>query len=194
MTPAPPDAAQPEIATPNVITPGLRALFIAFLGMGVTAFGGVLPLARHMIVERKRWLTGAEFTDLLALCQFLPGPNIVNLTVALGGRFHGVAGSLAALAGLVAAPMAIAIGLGSLYAQYGGLPVVRHGFAGLAAAASGLMLATACKIAWPLRARPLGAALALVAFVAIAVFRLPLLPTMLTLVPAGILLHRRRGA
>lgn len=162
--------------------------------MGVTAFGGVLPLARHMIVEQKRWLTATEFTDLLALCQFLPGPNIVNVTVALGGRFCGVAGSVAALTGLLAAPMAIAIGLGSLYAKYGGLPVVRHGFTGLAAAASGLILATAWKIAWPLRTRPLGAALALVAFVAIAVLRLPLLPTMLTLVPVGILLHWRRRA
>ncbi len=169
-------------------------MFLAFAGTSVLAFGGALPLARRMIVERKQWLNAAEFTELLALCQFLPGPNIVNLTVALGSRFRGVRGALAALTGLLAAPMAIAIGLGAAYARYGGLPVVHRGFNGLAAAAAGLILATACKIAWPIRKRPLDVALAVAAFTAIALIRLPLLPTMLVLAPAGILLHRRLTA
>jgi len=181
MTPIPPAAAD---------VPSSRALFLAFAATSVLAFGGALPLARRMIVERKHWLTAAEFTELLALCQFLPGPNIVNLTVALGARFRGAPGALAALAGLLAAPVAIAIGLGTLYARYGGLPIARSGFIGLAAAA-GLILATACKIAWPIRGRPLDVALAAAAFVAIALVRLPLLPTMLALVPVGILMHRR---
>jgi chromate transporter len=191
MTPAPPDAAA---AIPGPPVPTSRNLFVAFAATSVVAFGGALPLARRMIVERKHWLTAAEFTELLALCQFLPGPNIVNVTVALGARFRGVPGALAALAGLLAAPMAIAIGLGAAYARFGGLATVRHGFAGLAAAAAGLILATACKIAWPIRKRPLDVALAAVAFGAIAVFRLPLLPAMLALVPVGILMHRRGTA
>jgi len=186
MTPNPPAAA---VAAADV--PSSRALFLAFAATSVLAFGGALPLARRMIVERKHWLTAAEFTELLALCQFLPGPNIVNLTVALGARFRGAPGALAALAGLLAAPVAIAIGLGTLYARYGGLPTVHKGFTGLAAAAAGLILATACKIAWPIRSRPLDMALAAAAFVAIALVRLPLLPTMLALVPVGILMHRR---
>ncbi len=186
MTPIPPAAA---VAAADV--PSSRALFLAFAATSVLAFGGALPLARRMIVERKHWLTAAEFTELLALCQFLPGPNIVNLTVALGARFRGAPGALAALAGLLAAPVAIAIGLGTLYARYGGLPTVHKGFTGLAAAAAGLILATACKIAWPIRSRPLDMALAAAAFVAIALVRLPLLPTMLALVPVGILMHRR---
>jgi len=185
MTPIRSDTTAPDGV------PSSRTLFFAFLVTGVVAFGGALPLARRMIVERKRWLTAAEFTELLALCQFLPGPNVVNVTVALGARFRGVPGALAAMAGLLAAPMAIAIGLGSAYARYSQLPAVRHAFAGLAAAAAGLILATACKIAWPLRGRPLDVALAAVAFAAIARVRLPLLPTMLALVPFGILLHRR---
>jgi chromate transporter len=185
MTPIPSERVVPASI------PTSRSLFFAFLATGVVAFGGALPLARRMIVERKRWLTAAEFTELLALCQFLPGPNIVNLTVALGARFRGVPGALAALTGLLAAPMAIAVALGSAYARYSQLPVVRHAFTGLAAAAAGLILATACKIAWPLRSRPLDVALAMVAFAAIAFVRLPLLPTMLALVPVGILMHRR---
>ena len=170
--------------------PTLPDLFRGFFGIGIMGFGGVLPWARRMIVDQRGWLSAAEFLDLLALCQFLPGPNIVNLTVALGSRFRGVPGALVGLAGLLAAPVAIVIGLGSLYARYGGLPVVRHGFAGLAAAASGLVIAMACRIAWPVRTQPLGIAVAAVAFAAIALARLPLVPTMLVLAPLSIVLHR----
>ena len=171
--------------------PALGTLFASFFAVGMLGFGGVLPLARRMIVEQRRWLSAAEFTDLLALCQFLPGANIVNLSISLGGRFHGPAGSLAALAGLLAAPIAVVIGLGALYGRYATIATVAHGFAGLAAAASGLVLATALRIASPLRARPRGLAIAAVAFAALALLRLPLLPVLLVLVPASVLLHRR---
>jgi len=173
--------------------PTLFGLFLAFLAPSVVAFGGALPMVRRMLVEQRRWLTSGEFNELLAVCQFLPGPNIVNMTLVVGGRFRGVPGGLAALAGLIAAPMAIVMGLGSLYARYGGLAPVRHGFAGLAAAAAGLILATACKIAWPIRGRMLSVGVTVAAFVAIGVAGLPLLPTMLVLVPVSIALHAWRG-
>ncbi len=194
MSVTPPCAAPPGTRPSDAGPPGSRALFLAFLATGVTAFGGALPMLRRMIVERRRWLTAAEFTELLALCQFLPGPNAVNLTVAVGARFRGVAGALAALAGLLAAPMAIVMGLGSAYARYGTLPLVQQAFIGLAAAAAGLILATACKIAWPLRSRPIDVGIAAAAFAAIALARLPLLPTMLTLVPMALLLQHRAAA
>lgn len=171
--------------------PELHELFAAFLGIGVMGFGGVLPWARRMAVEQRRWLTGPEFTDLLALCQFLPGPNIVNFAVALGSRFRGVPGALMALAGLLAAPTVIVIGLGGLYDEFGQEPVVRRAFEGLAGAASGLVVAMACRIAWPIRASWRSVAVACAAFAAIAVLRLPLLPTMLVLAPCSILLLRR---
>ncbi len=173
------------------------ALFRGFLGVGLLGFGGVLPFARRMIVEQRRWLSAAEFTDMLALCQFLPGPNICNLTIALGRRYHGLPGSLAAIAGLMGAPMVISISLGLLYGRYGKLPEVAHLFAGLAAAASGLVLATAIKISLPLwrRARRwLGLGIAFLAFVLIAAVRLPLLPTMLVLAPLSVWLHGRGRA
>ena len=68
--------------------PSLSDLFRGFLGIGLTGFGGVLPWARRMVVDQRRWLSASEFLDLLALCQFLPGPNVVNLSVALGSRFR----------------------------------------------------------------------------------------------------------
>jgi chromate transporter len=171
-------------------SPGLLALFRSFFEVGMLGFGGVLPLARRMIVERRRWLTPADFTDLLALCQFLPGPNVVNLAVALGGRFRGPAGSLAAVGGLLGGPVAVVIALGAVYGRYATVPAVAHGLEGLAAAAAGLVLATALRIAAPLRHRPGGIAVAAAALVAVAVLRVPLFAVLLVLAPVGMLVNR----
>ncbi len=154
--------------------PSLIQLFLGFLSVGMYGFGGVLPWARRMIVEQKRWLGASEFTDMLGLCQFLPGGNIMNVTIALGARFHGAAGSVVAFLGLMAAPFTTVIMLGLVYDRYGDLPAVRHAFAGLAAAASALVLANALKIAAPLRTRPFGIGVAVATFVAIALLRLPM--------------------
>jgi len=179
-----------DSATDTAPPPSLAVLFTGFLSVGLLGFGGVLPLARRMIVERRRWLSSAEFTDLLSLCQFLPGANIVNLSVALGGRWHGPVGSVAALAGLLAAPVVVVIALGAVYLRWRGVPVVAHGFAGLSAAASGLVLATAIRIAGPIRRRPRAVLVAAVSLAALALLRLPLLWVLLVLVPASIALNR----
>ena len=155
----------PESGAPREV-PTVGALFWGFLSIGVIGFGGVLPWARRMMVEQRRWLTPAEFTDLLGLCQFLPGPNIVNLSVALGSRFRGVPGAVAAVVGLISLPMVIVVTLGAVYAAWSDHPVVARGAEGLAAAASGLVVATALKIASPLRGRWLGICVALVVLVA----------------------------
>ena len=86
--------------------PGNAALFVGFLWLGLIGFGGVLPLARSMLVERRRWLSGEQFTELLGLCQFLPGGNVINLSV-VGMEFRGLRGALCALLGLISAPTAI---------------------------------------------------------------------------------------
>ena len=172
-------------------TPSVRDLFLGFLGLGFTSFGGALPLARRAIVEQRRWLSAAEFTDLLGLCQFLPGGNVINLSVALGMRFRGWRGALAGLFGLIAGPSLVVIGLGVLYERTQSDPHVRHLFVGLAAAAAGLLIAMAAKIVLPLRHDPAAAVIALLGFIAIALLRLPLLPTMLVLTPAGIAVAAR---
>ena len=166
-------------------------MFASFFTVGILGFGGVLPLARRMIVEQKRWLSPAEFTDVLSLCQFLPGANIVNVSISLGARYHGVLGAVAAVFGLLAAPIAVVIFLGAVYGRYASVPMVAHGFEGLAAAASGLVLATALRIAAPIRRRPRAVAVAALAFVAIALLRLPMFPALAVLVPLSLLLHRR---
>lgn len=185
-----------ELTSPEAAlapTPTSREIFGGFLGLGLISFGGALPLARRAIVEQRRWLTADEFTDLLGLCQFLPGGNVINLAVALGMRFRGVPGALAGLLGLIAGPSLVVIGLGVLYEHTQNDPHVRHLFAGLAAAASGLLIAMAIKIVLPLRNQPLAALIAVLGFIAIAILRFPLLPTMLVLTPISIYLAARNA-
>ncbi|AMP15060.1 chromate transporter family protein [Collimonas pratensis] len=169
-------------------TPTTRELFIGFLSLGLIGFGGVLPLARRMIVEQRRWLDPEQFTEMLGLCQFLPGGNIINLAVAIGMQFRGLAGALASLLGLIAAPSAIVIGLGVVYQHFQHDAQIQHLFAGLAAAASGLLISMALKMLLPLLKKPVPLMIASLFFLAIALLRLPLLPTMLVLAPLSVLL------
>lgn len=67
--------------------PGVADLFLTFLTITMSGFGGVLPWARRTLVDKKRWLNDEEFAEALALSQFLPGPNIVNLAIVVGQRY-----------------------------------------------------------------------------------------------------------
>src|SRR3954463_901159 len=87
--------------TSRADAPGLVALFAAFAKMSLSGFGGVLVWARRAIVDQHRWMTADEFNETFALCHFLPGPNIVNLSVVFGSRFRGIPGAIAAFCGLV---------------------------------------------------------------------------------------------
>ena len=174
-----------------LVVPNCKELFLGFLGLGMIAFGGALPLAHRMLVERKRWLNNKEFIEILGLCQFLPGGNIINLSVALGMRFRGVRGALAAIGGLIAVPSVIIVLLGILYEHYQNDPHVRHLFAGLAAAAAGILVSMALKIVLPLRKNLPMAAIALLCCLAVAILRLPLFWTMLVATPLSILIVAR---
>ena len=176
--PDPPRTVIPRGMSEARPDPTVFDLFAGFFVVGVCGFGGVLPWAQRMIVEQRKWLTPAEFTEMLGLCQFLPGGNIMNVTIALGSRFRGISGAVACLLGLMAAPVAIVIGLGAVYDQYANLPAVRRMFVALSSAAAALLLATAWKIASPLRGRPLAVAVAACTFLVIAVLRLPLVAAM----------------
>jgi len=177
-------------------TPGLAALFFAFSGIALMGFGGVLPWARRMMVEQKGWMSSDEFAELLSLCQFLPGGNIINLAVVVGQRTNGLLGAIVAVAGLMMSPVVIVLLFGSAYLRYGHLPEVHAALGGVAAAAAGLILSMAAKMARPLFDRgavvPLGVAVA--AFFGVAVFSFSLPAVVLVLAPASIALAWRKSA
>ena len=167
------------------------ALFVGFLKVGLTGFGGVLPFARRMLVEQRRWLTGPEFNEVLSLAQFLPGPNIVNVSVIVGRRFHGKLGALAATAGLMLMPLVIVLALATIHAQFAHVDAVRGACNAVSAAAAGLMLSMGLKMGRAIERTPWQIGIAAVVFVAIGLLRFPLLWTLAVLVPISVAIAGR---
>jgi len=168
-------------------------LVAAFLKVGLSGFGGVLPFARHMLVEQRRWLTEQEFTEVLSLSQFLPGPNIVNASVIIGRRFRGPLGAVVAPLALMLMPIAVVLVLAAVFAEFAEVEAVRGACRGISAAASGLVLAMALRMAQPIRRTVWQVAIGAIVFAAIGLARLPMLWVLAALVPVslGIALWRR---
>jgi len=161
--------------------PTCKALFLGFLKLGLMGFGGVLPLAHRMIVEENRWLSTAQFTDLLGVCQILPGGNIINMSVAIGMEFHGVKGALCAILGLICAPTIIVLLIYQIYSQFQNLPAVQHAIQGLAAAAAGLLFSTGFKMLKPIAKSYLTISSIVLTFILMIVVKIPLLFTLIIL-------------
>ncbi|MEY2685128.1 MAG: hypothetical protein RJA09_2272, partial [Pseudomonadota bacterium] len=91
-------------------------LFVAFSLLALQGFGGVLAVVQRELVERRRWMTLDQFVEDWAVAQILPGPNVINLSLMIGGRYFGLGGALTALAGLLLAPLVIVLALAMWFA------------------------------------------------------------------------------
>ena len=177
-----------EFAPPK----SLLELYLGFLSIGARSFGGVLPWAHRVLVEEKRWVAPGDFAEVLALCQFLPGPNVGNVSVVLGRRWFGLRGAVVAFLGLMALPLVWVFGLALLYADFSSNPAVRAVVMGVGVAGGGLFVGTALKLARPLARKPWGVALAVGCFGVIALGRV----SMFAVLPVAALLGwfaARRG-
>src|SRR3954465_2880736 len=117
-------SAKTDVAEEVRPDPNLPQLFFGFLSIALSGFGGTLVFARHILVEKRGWMTDREFTQSLSLCQFLPGPNICNMSIRGGAQFQGWPGSIACVLGLVLTPFLIVVALGALYDRYGDLALI----------------------------------------------------------------------
>jgi len=173
-------------AATTVAPRSIGELFFAFMKLGLQGFGGVLPVARHALVEDCRWLTMQEFTDIVSRCQALPGPNIVNVSICIGGRYFGVRGAVAASAGLLGAPFILLLALAALYSGYAQVPAVANALRGISAVAAGLILGTVLRMAASPRLRTWRAVFGVAAFAAVSWLRLPLALVLAAIVPLSI--------
>jgi chromate transporter len=185
--------APPRDLTQRGIT--RQGLFRCFLIVGVTGFGGVLPVFVHEVVRKRAWLDQEEFTELLAVCQVLPGPNVVNMSMVMGMRTCGLSGAFVSVLGLLLLPVILVLALGVLYASFAHLPEVEGAVRSIAAAAAGLLIAITARLFWPQRANPVAIGIGLLVLIAIAWFRMPLLWVLAVLGPVSIALTwwRRRA-
>ena len=166
----------------------LGAIAKAFLTVSVFGFGGGIVWARRIAVEQRGWLSDTEFLEIVSLCQFLPGPNIIGIAVCTGTKLRGAPGALAAITGFLALPWSVGLALGVLCLRYAQAPLLRHVLSGVSAAAAGLLIATGLRLLLPHRRRPLVIGLVALALVLMAFSRLPLPIVLLALLPLGIAL------
>ncbi|MEY2619962.1 MAG: putative chromate transport protein half length [Pseudomonadota bacterium] len=188
--PRPASAAADNLSVTETNAPlaqprSLGDLFLSFTLLALQGFGGVLAVAQRELVERKRWMTREEFVEEWAVAQIMPGPNVVNLSLMIGSRYFGWRGAMAALAGMLLAPLAVVLVLALLYTQYGQLPQVAGALRGMGAVAAGLVAATGLKLLSTLSRHPLGlagaSALAVGTFIAVGLLGLPLAVALLGL-------------
>jgi chromate transporter len=127
----------------------LAQLIVYFLKLGTTGFGGPVALTGYMqrdLVERRRWITQAEYKDGLALAQLAPGPLAAQLAIYLGFVHYGVVGStLVALAFVLPSFVMVVVG-GWLYVTYAGLTWLQDVFYAVGAAVIGIIATSAYKL------------------------------------------------
>lgn len=191
--PGPPDEPGLRTDTPDEralrLTPG--ALARAFAEMSLHGFGGVMPWARRVLVERYGWIDDSEFAEMLSVSQLVPGDNVSNLAVIFGYRYGGTRGALAALGGLLAASLGAVLLLGVLYHHFGGLPPVRGALRGVSAAVAGLILMTGVRLAQSQPRTGRGLVFGLLAFGGVGLAHWPMAWVMLTLIPLALLAEWR---
>ena len=173
--PPPPDAFD-TAARPQPRNPA--DLFWSFTWLALQGFGGVVAVVQRELVEKKRWMTNEEFLEDWAVAQVMPGPNVVNLSIMIGDRHFGLRGAVAALAGMLTFPLAVALAVVLVYAQWASHPATAGALRGMGAVAAGLIGGMGLKLAAALRTHPLGpalcAALAALTFVGMVWLRVPL--------------------
>lgn len=163
----------------------------AYLRISLSSFGGGLSAwAQLVVVDQRKWLTDEEFLSAMALSRVLPGPNQVNLAVYVGSRLRGIAGCLAALAGLIVIPFVIVLLMGIAYFKYQYLTGVQAALRGMAAVAVGMTLGMGLKLALRFSFTCWTVLIMAVSFIAIGILRWPLLPVLAVLIPLSIGLAR----
>lgn len=189
----------PAPSAPRAQPQSLTDLFLSFTVLALQGFGGVLAVAQRELVERKRWMTNEEFVEEWAVAQIMPGPNIINLCIMIGGRHFGLRGALAALAGMLLAPLLLLLLLALLYARYASHPGVVGALRGMGAVAAGLIVATGLKLFPALKKNALGMGTCIgfgaLCFTAVALLHWPLAYVLLGLgVVACALAYRKLPA
>ena len=177
------EATLPSDFSTPLVPASLGGLFIEFFKVSLLGFGGGIVLAHRAAVERRRWLTETEFADALTLCQFMPGPNVVGIAVCVGAKTRGALGALTAFTAFAVLPGTIGFILALIYLGQTRIPLIQNILSGISAAAAGLLLATGLRLLRPHWRNPRVVAFAGLAFVGLAIARLPLLLVLAALAP-----------
>ncbi len=164
----------------------LLDLFIAFLKIGVTSFGGASrPMMHRESVERHRWLREKDFLAGFAIAQVLPGANPVNLALYIGLRARGAVGATIAVLGMVIPAFIVIMIMGFAYRELTGFPATHMVLAGLAASGVAATIATGIKMATRLDRNIMTLVIFLIVFFVVGILHWPMVPVVIVAIPAS---------
>jgi chromate transporter len=170
-----PEPRHHEMTAPR----SLSDLFWGLSIMAVQGFGAAAAVSYRELVDRRGWLSPQVFAEDWAVAQVMPGPNTINLCLMVGDRYFGWRGALVALAGVLTFPIMIVVTIAILYAKYSDNLVVSGSLYGMGAVAAGLIMGTGLKLFSAINKDIMGLTItvliALGTFIAIGIFRLPLI-------------------
>ncbi|MBV9117400.1 MAG: chromate transporter [Acetobacteraceae bacterium] len=173
----------------------LRDLALTFNRIALASFGGGLSAwSREMVVRERHWMTDAEFLSAMTVCRVFPGANQVNVAVFVGTRLRGLAGAVAATAGLIAVPLVIVLVLGTLYLRFRDVAALRHILSGVTAAAVAMTFSMAWHTGQKILVSLMPVLLCAATFLLAGVARVPLWQTLLVLGPVAFAWGWRREA
>ncbi|HWW75623.1 MAG TPA: chromate transporter, partial [Pyrinomonadaceae bacterium] len=167
----------------------LGGIFLSFLQIGTTGFGGglaVIAQLRVLVLQKRRWFTDHEFAEGLALAQSLPGSMAGNVAAYVGLRLRGWRGATVAVTGLVLPSMLLMIVLAILYRHLRDLPDTERLFHGLNAAVVALIAVTAWRIGRATISKPWQWYIAVFSGLAVIIFSATVIEVVLVSGLAGI--------
>jgi chromate transporter len=173
--------------------PSLTNLFLSFLKLGATAFGGpaMVPYIGRLAVEQKKWLDDSTFRDGVALCQSIPGATAMQTAAYTGFRARGVAGAAASFIGFGLPAFLLMVGLSAFYARSHTLPPVVSVFNGLQTIVVAIVANATLSFGKTLK----GFKDVIIAVIAASMFAFGLSPILVILLAAllGFLLHPKNS-
>lgn len=124
----------------------ISQIFLEFLIIGSTSFGGVVPYLRGSLVSKRQWLSDKEFVEFLSISQSLPGLNATNMAILVGQKLNGALGAIAALVGICVPGGLLMFIVGIVYKAHGDHAWATGALKGVAAASVGLVLSTVVQL------------------------------------------------
>jgi chromate transporter len=168
-------------------------IFVEFLIIGATSFGGVVPYLRGNLVTRRQWLTDTEFLEALSISQSIPGLNATNMAILVGQKLGGALGAIAAMLGICLPGGLLMFIAGIVYRTHGDHAWVTGALKGVGAASVGLVLATVVQLSKRSFERWFDYVFVVLTVIAVSRLHVSVLPTLVVVGLMAILCHRPRN-
>jgi chromate transporter len=172
----------------------ITRIFLEFLTIGATSFGGVVPYLRGSLVSKQRWLSDKEFVEMLSISQSLPGLNATNMAILVGQKLKGSSGAIVAVLGICLPGSVLMFIVGIFYRIHGDHAWATGALKGVAAASVGLVLSTVVQLSKKSLEERLDYVFVILTVVAVNRLHQSVLVTLVVVGAMAVLWHRPRQA